>query len=67
MCVLKVIYDTRRACVRAHAIFQATFWLMWIREDSKPELGLKDIGRLLETRDGQLLPSSTARALSAGA
>ena len=54
MCVLKVVYDTRWACAQALAIFCATFWLMSICEDSKPKLGFKDIGRIMETRDGQL-------------
>ena len=46
MCVLKGVYSTWCACAPALAIFHATFWPMSIREDSKPELGLKDIGRL---------------------
>ena len=39
------------ACARVLAIFYTTFWPMSIGEDSKPELKLKDIGRLIETRD----------------
>ena len=52
--MLKVVYDMRRACIRGLAIFHNTFWPMSIGEDSKPELGLKDIGRLMEIGDGQL-------------
>ena len=36
MCVLKVIYGTRCACIRALTIFHGTFWPMLIGEDSKP-------------------------------
>ena len=43
----------RRAYAKMLTIFHSTFWSMLI-EDSKPELELKDIGRLMETRDGQL-------------
>ena len=55
MCVLKVIYGTRCACARALTIFHGTFWLMLIVEDSKPGVGIKDIGRLMETINGQLV------------
>ena len=54
-CMLKVVCSMRRACAQALAIFHATFWPMSMREDSKSELGLKDIGRLMKTRDGQLV------------
>ena len=54
MCVLKVIYGMRYACALALGTIQTTFWPMSIGEESKPELGLKDIRRLMETKDRQL-------------
>ena len=35
------------------AILHAKFWPISIGEDRNPEIGHKDIGSLMETRDGQ--------------
>ena len=61
MCVLKFIYGKRCTCARALTIFHGTFWPMLIGEESKPGLGIKDIGRLMETVNGQLMLQGVAR------
>ena len=48
--MLKVVYGTGCAGARVLTIFHAMFWPMSTGEDSKPELGLKNIGILMETR-----------------
>ena len=44
--VLKVAYGTRHACAKAVAIFHVMF--------CPTSIGLEDIGRLMDTRHGQL-------------
>ena len=55
MCVLKVVYIRHEACLHLRARnLPCHVWLMSIGENSKPQLGGKHIGRLMEIGDGQL-------------
>ena len=55
MCVLKVVNGNKARLHCSVRNLPRYVWLMSIREDSKPELVLKDKGRLMKTRDGQLM------------
>ena len=56
--MLKVVYIMRRVCAQALTIFH---WLMSFKEDSKPELVLKVIVKLIEALDGKLMVQGGSR------